>query len=119
MGVTEQSMQEALRRQEIIDQLTAAPVSEVQVLRGELADARKELAAVRRRSNEMERILIAQRDKPTSTRAGVELADFVDHLKTRGLRTARGEFVASDGTRMPYDFAFERPEQPKRKGADE
>ena len=54
--------------------------------------------------------------EPRNTSAGSDLMDFMNHCKLQGLCTARGEFVASDGTRMSYDWSFERGE---KKGARE
>jgi hypothetical protein len=51
-----------------------------------------------------------------ATSAPHELLAYLDSLRQMGARTAKGEFVASDGTRVPYDIAFERVE--KRKGTD-
>lgn len=54
---------------------------------------------------------------PAPTASPLELATFAESCKALGMRTAKGEFVASDGTRMPYDWAFEPTKQ--KKGREE
>lgn len=57
--------------------------------------------------------------EPMKTTAPAELVEFLQRMKGMRMRQGKGEFVASDGTRMPYDFVFEREEKPGRKGDDE
>ena len=54
--------------------------------------------------------------KPAPSVAPIELAEFMVHCRAQGLRGYKGEFVASDGTRIPCEFMFERAPQ---KGRDD
>lgn len=49
------------------------------------------------------------------TEAPGELFEFLDRLRLMGTRTAKGEFVSSDGTRIPYEITFEKQEKPEKR----
>lgn len=59
--------------------------------------------------------LAAGRAQQRPTTAPVELGEFVNHCRAMGLRGYKGEFVASDGTRIPCEFMFDR----QQKGRDD
>ena len=48
----------------------------------------------------------------------VELAEFVDRMKSRGIRTYKGSFKFTDGTEVPVDLAFERERPAKGSSED-
>jgi hypothetical protein len=56
--------------------------------------------------------------KATPTDVPAQLAEFIHHLKVKGVRAYKGEFVSTDGVRVPIELTFERDRDQRGKDGD-